>query len=175
MGTRRIATLLVVAAFLAGIALDYWWLADQVPSFSHAILVRPGITLFGKKVLGGLTFGALTPLVLVLLVLALVLFPWTHASYPVARKERFRLIGRISWLILLIPLWMLAAGFVYRLVKPYLPSPVATTLESFGLQPSLYYWVADDAHQLLEPIDGSLACFLGLAVGLLIVYYKLPR
>jgi hypothetical protein len=167
--------MLIAAGFLAGIALDKLWLAAQVPNFSNAILVRPGITLFGKKVLGGFTFGALTPLLLALLVLALVLFPWAHASYPVARKERFRLIGRIAGLVLLMPLWMLAAGFIYRLFKPYLPAPVAATLESFGLQPSFYYWVVDDAHQLLEQIDGSLACFVGLAVGLLLVYYKLPR
>jgi hypothetical protein len=175
MGTRRVATLLVIAAFVAGIAIDYLWLADQVPAFSHAILVRPGVTLFGKKILGGFAFGLLVPLLLALLVLALVLFPWTHAAYPVARQERFRLIGRITWLIFLIPLWMLAAGFVYRLFRPYLPSPVSTTLESFGLQPSLYYRVADDAHQLIEPFDGSLACFLGLVLGLVLIYYKLPR
>jgi hypothetical protein len=175
MGTRRIATMLIVAAFLAGIALDKLWLAAQAPVFSNAILVRPGITVFGKKVLGAFTFGALTPLLLTLLVLALVLFPWTHAAYPVARKERFRLIGRITAFILLMPVWILAAAFIYRLAKPYLPSPVATVLESFGLQPSLYYWVPDDAHQLLEQIDGSVACFIGLAIGLLLVYYKLPR
>lgn len=175
MGTRRIATMLVVAAFLAGIALDRLWLAAQAPAFSNAILVRPGVTMFGRKVLGGFTFGALTPLLLTLLVLALVLFPWTHAAYPVARKERFRLIGRISTFILLIPVWMLMAAFIYRLARPYLPALVATTLESFGLQPSFYYWVPDEAHQLLEQLDGSLACFLGLAVGLAIVYYKLPR
>ncbi|HEX6634183.1 MAG TPA: hypothetical protein VF038_09430 [Usitatibacter sp.] len=175
MGTRRIAILLVAAGFLAGIALDRLWLAAQAPAFSNAILVRPGITFFGAKVLGGFAFGVLVPLLLALLVLAFVLFPWTHAAYPVARKERYRLIARVSTLILLIPLWILAAGFIYRLVKPYLPLPVATTLESFGFQPSFYYGAADDAHQLLGPIDGSFACFVGLVVGLLLVYYKLPR
>jgi len=175
MGTRRIASLLVLAGFLAGIALDKLWLAARAPVFSNAILVRPGVTVFGAKVLGGFAFGVLTPLLVALLVLALVLFPWTHRAYPVARKERLRLIGRISGLILLMPLWILAAGFVYRLLRAYLPAPVATTLESFGFQPSFYYWTPDDAHQLLGPIDGSLACFVGLVAGLLIVYYKLPR
>ena len=175
MGTRRIATLLVLAGFVAGIALDKLWLAAQVPLLSKAILVRPGVTVFGAKVLSGFSFGVLTPLLLALLVLALVLFPWTHASYPVARKERFRLIGRVTGYILLLPLWILAAGFLYRLLKSFLPVPVSTTLESFGFQPSFYYWTPDDAHQLLGPIDGSLACFLGLAVGVLLVYYKLPR
>ena len=175
MGTRRIASLLVLAAFLAGIALDKLWLAAQLPLFSNAILVRPGVTVFGAKVLGGFAFGVLTPLLLALLVLVLVLFPWTHAAYPVARKERLRLVGRVTVLILLVPLWILAFGFLYRLVKPYLPTPVATTFESFGFQPSFYYWRPDDAHQLLGPIDGSLGCLLGLAVGLMLVYYKLPR
>ena len=175
MGTRRVATLLICLAFLAGIAVDKLWLAAQAPVFSNAILVKPGITVFGAKVLGGFFFGVLTPLLLALAVLAIVLFPWTHHAYPVARKERFRLIGRMIGFILLLPLWILAFGFVYRLFKTYLPAPIATTLESFGFQPSFYYWSADDAHQLLGPIDGSLACFLGLALGLAIVYYKLPR
>jgi hypothetical protein len=175
MGTRRVAALLVCLGFLAGIALDKLWLAEQVPAFSNAILVKPGITVFGAKVLGAFFFGVLTPLVLALAVLALVLFPWTHAAYPVARKERFRLIARMTGFILLMPPWIISAGFVYRLFRTYLPAPIATTLESFGLQPSFYYWTPDEAHQLLGPIDGSLACFLGLAVGLLIVYYKLPR
>ena len=103
MGTRRIATLLVCLGFLAGVALDKLWLAERVPLFSNAILVRPGITLLGAKVLAGFAFGVLTPLLVALLVLALALFPWTHAAYPVARRERFRLMGRISGLILLIP------------------------------------------------------------------------
>jgi hypothetical protein len=175
MGTRRIATLLVLAAFLAGIALDRLWLAEQLPLFSNAILMRPGVTLFGAKVLGGFAFGVLTPLLVALVVLAIVLFPWTHAAYPVARKERFRLIGRVTVLILLMPVWILVFAFVYKLAKSYLPAPIATTLESFGFQPSFYYWTPDDAHQLLGPLDGSLACLLGLVVGLLIVYYKLPR
>lgn len=175
MGTRRIAAIILSAAFLAGIALDKLWLAGQVPNFSNAILVRPGLTLFGKKVLGGFAFGVLTPLLLTLIVLALLLFPWKLARYPVARKERFRLIGRIGGLILLMPVWILAAGFIYRLVKPYLPSPVAVILESFGFQPSFYYWVPDEAHQLLEQIDGSIACLIGLAVGLLVIYYRIPR
>ena len=175
MGTRRIATLLVLAAFLAGIALDRLWLAEQLPLFSNAILMRPGVTLFGAKVLGGFAFGVLTPLLVALVVLAIVLFPWTHAAYPVARKERFRLIGRVTLLILLMPVWILVFAFVYKLAKSYLPAPIATTLESFGFQPSFYYWTPDDAHQLLGPLDGSLACLLGLVVGLLIVYYKLPR
>jgi hypothetical protein len=175
MGTRRVAALLVCLGFLAGIALDKLWLAEQVPAFSNAILVKPGITMFGAKVLGAFFFGVLTPLLIALAVLALVLFPWTHAAYPVARKERFRLIARMTGFILLMPLWIVSAGFVYRLFRAYLPAPIATTLESFGLQPSFYYWTPDEAHQLLGPIDGSLACFLGLAAGLLIVYYKLPR
>ncbi|HXS51783.1 MAG TPA: hypothetical protein VN782_04570 [Usitatibacter sp.] len=175
MGTRRVATLLVLAGFVAGIALDRLWLEAHAPFLSNAILVRPGLTVFGAKVLGGFAFGVLTPLFLALLILAIVLFPWTHASYPVARKERFRLMGRLTILILLMPLWILAFGFVYKLAKSYLPSPVATTLESFGFQPSFYYRAPDEAHQLLGPLDGSLACFLGLVVGLLVVYYKLPR
>ena len=175
MGTRNIATLLVCAGFLAGIALDKLWLAAQLPAFSNAILVRPGITMLGEKVLDGFTFGVLTPLLIALLVLALVLFPWTLASYPVARKERFRLIARISGLILLVPLWILSAGFVYRLFRPYLPALLSNALESFGFQPTLYYWVPDDAHRLLGTFEGSLACFVGLLVGLLLVYYKLPR
>lgn len=175
MGTRRIATLLVVAAFLAGIALDRLWLAAQVPVFSNAILVRPGVMVFGAKVLGGFAFGVLTPLLVALVVLAAVLFPWSHAAYPVARKERFRLIRRMTVLILLMPVWILVFAFVYKLAKSYLPAPIATTVESFGFQPSFYYWTPDDAHQLLGPLDGSLACLVGLVVGLLIVYYKLPR
>ncbi|HXZ47789.1 MAG TPA: hypothetical protein VEG27_02160 [Usitatibacter sp.] len=175
MGTRRIATLLVCAGFLAGIALDRLWLAAALPAFSSALLAQPGLMLSGAKVLGGFTFGVLAPVLLALLVLALALFPWAHASYPVARRERFRLIGRMSGIILLVPLWIVAAGFVYRLVKPYLPPPASTILESFGFQPSLYYRVPDDAHRLLGPFDGSLACFAGLAVGLLLIYYKLPR
>lgn len=175
MGTRRIATLLVVAAFLAGIALDRLWLAAQVPVFSNAILVRPGVTVFGAKVLGGFAFGVLAPLLVALVVLAAVLFPWSHAAYPVARKERFRLIRRMTVLILLMPVWVLLFAFAYKLAKSYLPAPIATTLESFGFQPSFYYWTPDDAHQLLGPLDGSLACLVGLVVGLLIVYYKLPR
>ena len=175
MGTRRIATLLVLAAFLAGIALDRLWLAAQVPVFSNAILVRPGITVFGAKVLGGFAFGVLAPLLIALVVLAAVLFPWSHAAYPVARKERFRLIRRMTVLILLMPVWILVFAFVYKLAKSYLPAPIATTVESFGFQPSFYYWTPDDAHQLLGPLDGSLACLVGLVVGLLIVYYKLPR
>ncbi len=175
MGTRRVATLLVIAGFLAGIALDRLWLAAQVPVLSNAILVRPGLTVFGAKVLGGFAFGVLVPLLVALFVLALVLFPWTHAAYPVARKERFRLIGRVTVWILLLPVWILVFGFAYKLAKSYLPAPIATTLESFGFQPSFYYWAPDDAHQLLGPIDGSLACLVGLVVGLLLVYYKLPR
>jgi hypothetical protein len=175
MGTRRVATLLVLAGFLAGIALDRLWLEAHAPIFSNAILLRPGVTMFGAKVLAGFAFGVLTPLLLALVVLAIALFPWTHASYPVARKERFRLMARMTLLILLLPAWVLAFGFAYKLAKSYLPAPVATTLESFGLQPSFYYWAPDDAHQLLGPLDGSLACFAGLVVGLLVVYYKLPR
>lgn len=175
MGTRRIATLLVCLGFLAGIALDKLWLAAQVPAFSNAILVKPGIVVFGAKVLAGFAFGVLTPLLVALLVLALVLFPWTHRAYPVARKERYRLIARMAALILLIPVWILAFGFAYRLLKAYLPTPVATTLESFGLQPSFYYGAPDEAHQLVGSIDGSFASLLGLAAGLLIVYFKLPR
>lgn len=175
MGTRNIATLLVCAGFLAGIALDKLWLAAQLPAFSNAILLRPDIKMLGEKVLDGFTFGVLTPLLIALLVLALVLFPWTHAAYPVARKERFRLIARISGLILLMPLWILSAGLVYRLIRPYLPAPLSAALESFGFQPTFFYWVPDAAHQLLGPIEGSLACFVGLAVGLLLVFYKLPR
>ncbi|HSN20961.1 MAG TPA: hypothetical protein VLS49_09795 [Usitatibacter sp.] len=167
--------MLVAAAFLAGIALDRLWLAARVPGFSNAILVRPGVVFDGRKLLEGFAFGVLAPLVVALLVLAVVLFPWAHASYPVARTERFRLIGRISGLILLMPLWIVSAGFVYRLWKPYLPVPIATKLESFGLQPSVYYGAADDAHRLLAQLDGSVACFLGLALGLAIVYYRLPR
>jgi len=175
MGTRRIATLLVVAGFLVGIALDRLWLAPQVPLFSNAILMRPGVTVFGAKVLGGFAFGVLAPLLLSLVVLAIVLFPWTHAAYPVARKERLRLIGRVTAWILLMPVWILVFAFIYKLAKSYLPAPIATTLESFGFQPTFYYWTPDDAHQLLGPLDGSLACFVGLVVGLLVVYYKLPR
>ena len=175
MGTRRMATIIVVAAFVAGIVLDRLWLAAQVPYLSNAILVRPGVTVFGAKVLGGFAFGVLVPLVVALAVLAIVLFPWTHRAYPVARKQRFRLIGRITVLILLMPVWVLLFGFLYKLAKSYLPAPVATTLESFGFQPTLYYGVPDDAHALLGPIDGSLACLVGLFVGMLIVYYKLPR
>jgi len=175
MGTRRIAAIILSAAFLAGIALDKLWLAGQIPNFSNAILVRPGITFFGRKLLGGFAFGVLTPLLLTLIVLALLLFPWTHARYPIARKERFRLIGRIAAWILLLPLWILAAGFIYQLFRPMLPSAVAVTLESFGFQPSFYYWVPDNAHQLIEQIDGSMACAIGLAVGLLVIYYKFPR
>jgi hypothetical protein len=175
MGTRRVAMLLICLGFLAGIAVDRLWLAEQAPAFSNALLVKPGITVFGAKVLGGFAFGILAPLLLALSVLAVVLFPWTHRAYPVARKERYRLIARMAGLILLVPVWMLAFAFIYRLSRSYLPAPVATALESFGLQPSFYYWAPDDAHQLLGPIDASLACFLGLAVGLLIVYYKLPR
>ncbi len=175
MGTRRIASLLVLAAFLAGIALDKLWLAARAPGFSNAILVRPGLMFNDRRVLEGFSFGAPFPLLLALLVLALVLFPWAHASYPVARKERFRLIGRMAGLILLVPLWIVAAGLVYRLFRPYLSVPVSMALESFGMQPSVYYRTADDAHRLLGQLDGSLACFLGLAVGLLLVYYRLPR
>ncbi len=175
MGTRNIATLLVCAGFLAGIALDKLWLAAQLPAFSNVILVRPGIMMSGGKVLDGFTFGVLMPLLVALLVLALALFPWKLAAYPVARKERFRLIARISGLILLMPLWILSAGFVYRLLRPYLPEFLSAALESFGIQPTIYYWVPDDAHRLLATFQGSLACFVGLAVGLLLVYYKLPR
>ncbi len=175
MGTRNVATLLVCAGFLAGIALDRLWLAAQLPAFSNAILVRPGIRMLGEQVLDGFTFGVLTPLLVALLVLALALFPWSHTAYPVARKEQLRLIARICGLILLMPLWILSAGLVYRLFRPYLPASLSTALESFGLQPTIYYWVPDGAHQLLGPIEGSLACFGGLAVGLLLVFYKLPR
>lgn len=175
MGTRRVASIILLAAFAAGIAVDRLWLAAQVPYFSNAILVRPGVTVFGKMVLGGFAFGVLAPLVLTLIVLALVLFPWTHARYPVARQERFRLMGRIAWLILLLPLWILSAGLVYQVVRPMLPPSVAVALESFGFRPSFYYSVPDAAHQLLEQIDGSVACAIGLAVGLLLVYYKFPR
>ncbi len=175
MGTRKVATLIVCAAFVAGIALDYFWLAAQVPAFSNAVVVRPGAVFLGAKVLSGFSFGVLVPLLLALIALALVLFPWSHATYPVARQERFRLIRRMALIMLLTPLWILSAGFVYRLVKGYLPAPAATVLESFGFQPTFYYWKADEAHQLLGPIDGSLACFLGLAVGLLLFYYNLPR
>jgi len=175
MGTRRIAAIILLAAFAGGIALDRLWLAEQAPYFSNAVLVRPGVTAFGRQVLGAFSFGALTPVLLTLLVMALLLFPWSHASYPVARQERFRLMGRIAIRILLVPLWVLAAGFAYMLAKPYLPAVVAVALESFGFKPTLYYGVPDDAHVLLERIDGSVACMIGLAVGLLLVYYKFPR
>jgi hypothetical protein len=175
MGTRRIAMLLVLAAFVAGIALDRLWLAAQAPLFSHAILVRPGVVWSGAKLHEGFAFGLLTPLALSLVVLAIALFPWTHAAYPVARKERFRLIARVAGLILLIPLWIVSAGMVYGLLRPYLPASVASPLEAFGFRPGLYYGVADAAHQLIAPIDGSVACLLALLVGIAIVYYKIPR
>jgi hypothetical protein len=175
MGTRRIAAIILLAAFAGGIALDKLWLAAQVPYFSNAVILRPGITAFGRQVLGGFSFGLPTPLILMLLALVLLLFPWTHARYPVARQERFRLIGRITIRILLLPLWVLALGFIYMMAKPYLPAAVAVALESFGFKPSLYYGVPDAAHQLLEQVDGSVACMIGLAIGLLLVYYKFPR
>lgn len=175
MGTRRIASLLVLAGFLAGIALDRYWLAARAPLFSDAIVVQPGLTWSGTKVLEGFAFGVLTPLAIALLVLAVVLFPWTHRAYRVARKERFRLIARVIGLVLLMPLWIIAAGMVYRLVKPWLPASVATPLESFGFQPEVYYGVSDSAHRLIGPMDGSVACLVGLVVGLAIVYYTIPR
>jgi|SRR5215831_5138446 len=175
MGTRRIAAIILLVAFAAGIALDKLWLAEQAPMFSNALLVRPGVTIFGSQVLGAFAFGVLTPLLLTLFALVLVLFPWGHAKYPVARQERFRLIGRIALRILLLPLWVLGAGFLYLLARPYLPAAVAVMLESFGFKPSLYYWVADDAHQLLARLDGSVAATIGLVVGLLFIYFKFPR
>jgi len=175
MGTRMIAAPLVLAAFLAGIAIDRLWLAAQVPLFSNAILVRPGVTWLGTKVHAAFAFGVLVPLFLALFVLMVLLFPWTHAAYPVARKERLRLIGRVAGLILLMPLWIVSAGLVYRLLAAYLPASVSDPLESFGFQPGIYYAVADDAHRLIGPLDGSLACFAGLVVGMLIVYFRIPR
>lgn len=175
MGTRRIAAIVLIAVFLGGIALDKLWLAAQVPLFSNGILVRPGLVFQGHPVLPGFTFGLLTPLLLTLAALALLLFPWTHRRYPVARKERFILIRRIAGFIIIVPLWILSAGLVYQLIRPMLPPPVALTFESFGFQPAFFYGVADDAHRLIEQVDGSVACLLGLLVGLAIVYYKIPR
>lgn len=175
MGTRRIATLLAVAAFLAGIALDRLWLAAQAPLFSNAILVQPGVVWSGAKLHDGFAFGVLTPLAIALLVLVGVLFPWAHAAYPVARTERFRSIARVIGLILLMPLWIVSAGMIYRLLKTWLPASVAAPLESYGFQPGVYYGVVDSAHRLVGPMIGSAACFIGLLVGLAIVYYKIPR
>jgi hypothetical protein len=175
MGTRRIAAIILLVAFAAGIALDKLWLAEQAPYFSNALLIRPGVTAFGSPVLGAFAFGVLTPLLLTLLVLVIVLFPWTHASYPVARKERFLLMRGVAIRMLLLPLWILGMAFIYMLAKPYLPGAVAVVLESFGFKPSLHYWAADGTHQLLGPFDGSVACTIGLAAGLLLVYYKFPR
>ena len=61
MGTRRIAAIILLVAFAAGIALDKLWLAEQAPYFSNALLVRPGVTAFGSPVLGAFAFGVLTP------------------------------------------------------------------------------------------------------------------
>jgi len=92
------------------------WLAAQVPLFSNAILVQPGVTCGSSR-----------------------------------------------------------RGFVYRLFKAYLPANVSAPLESFGFQPGGYYGMADDAHRLVGPLDGSLAGFAGLIVGLPIVYFGIPR
>jgi hypothetical protein len=163
--SKQLAVVLA-ASFFVGVLLDLFYFAAAFPALSNAVGFKCNIILFGTT-LKMPRFGAMPPLLFSLA--AMLGFQLVWARRPT--KERLISVGRdwlaITVLILLTQVFLIVGGFVYKLSKGMFPDWLKSVVEAFGITSTVYFGKDFE----FVTLEGSLAALLGLAVGLLVLYY----
>jgi uncharacterized protein YneF (UPF0154 family) len=162
--TAKKSIIVLTGSLLLAAILDRAVIAREIPFASNVLLVKPGVVLFGVPFLPDTTFGVLSLVVIPLAALAIFLLPLKSPRDGSAWRGAWNAWRRVAIAILLIPVFILVGGFLYSLVKEYLPDPVAALAEAFGFKPSFYIGSQDTL--LVGPLDGSVACLIGLVGGI---------
>lgn len=171
--SAKTSLILLIGSAVLALVLDRLLIVTQLPIVSKALLVKPGMVLFGVPFFEKTIFGVVPLIALPLITAWFLLLPVTTPG-----DRRAWTAAWVSWrwaatAVLLTPVLMLVGGFVYKLIKDWLPKLLATVVESFGFKPTFYVWSEDTP--LVGPLDGSLACLIGLVSGVWLLHRWLRK
>ena len=155
----KTTALIVSATILASIPFDAFVVAPRIPWLSRAIGVKVDVIVLATP-FSLPRFGVIVPYGLLLVVAAALLIPLhslrSGSAWKGAAQTWLRTLG---W-SLAVPALLILGGFLYKILKGYLPEWLKALAESFGVAAKVFVF----DHEFF-PIDGSLATLLALAVG----------
>jgi hypothetical protein len=149
--------------------IDFAFFQNVLPGLVSVISYELNIILFGAEFTIP-KIGAFTSLFSISLLTFILFIPFKEIKSKEKWKNNLLLFSKTIFYILLLPVLMLIGGFLYKLLKDSLPDFVCTIFESFGLAPKIFF----GAHEFTK-LNGSLASFVGLLLGLYYIYRKIDK
>ncbi len=170
----KIKGILLLCAALVFPILDiaYFQHRSFLSGLSKTVMCRPILVVFAQDFKLPWKFGYLTVSICFLGFAAMVLLPYTDALSLDLLRRYLRTLRNFILAYLGLPVLMMMGGFAWKLLKKYLPGWLDTIATAFGVKLSFFVGTADKE---ITTFDGSIASFLGLALGIYILARILRR
>ena len=160
-----IGLLILIIAYV----IDFSVFKNILPGLVSAISYELNIIFFGAEFTIP-KIGAITSLFSIFLLTLIMFVPYKEIKSKEKWKSNLLLFKKIIIYILLLPVLMLVGGFLYQIINDLLPDFICKIIESFGVAPEIFF-----GEHSFTKLNGSLASFVGLLLGLYFIYRKVEK
>ena len=160
-------TIIVIFAFIGAYILDLFWLSK----FFISSIIQLKLELFVRNIINITipTFGLITVLFITLFFYTLTIIPYKNIKEKYEwNSVKQKIVGALKGL-LWIPFCIVVGGLFFLFFEMIFPNAGTKIAEAFGMTMSFHFFNSENS---LITLEGSIASFLGLLVGLFIFSKK---